>query len=479
MRFKYRSIFIPQGHKFRLSRRAIQLSFIICHLFFACRVMAISSPADISLPVSNQKEAFIYAVHFDYDKYVIKPYFQKSLNILVDAIASADPSRYEFVIEGHTDFEGPHEYNFKLSRNRALQLKKYLLAKLQTDIIQFDIRAFGETKPVNTNKTDLGKVANRRSLIIIKSTVKATSGENNNQNIMKFGEIQSFALSNNGRTIFSSSHSDEPLIYWELASGKKIKKFNDSLSANSVDISTSSKLAVTGGNDGIVKLWDIESGKLKRVFPGNNESINVVAFSSDDRYVLSGGEGNHLTLWDTLTGKEWIKYQGHANTVLTADFSPEGKYMVSGSTDKSINLWDVQTGALLKTFKGHDWGVFVVKFSPLGGFILSGSGDNTLRLWDVIKGRTVQVFKGHDWVVLDADFSPDGQFMVSGGRDKTVKLWNINTGKLVRTLVGHTDYVNSVAFSPDGLLIISASKDKTIRMWNRYTGELIRVIGKK
>ena len=64
-------------------------------------------------------------------------------------------------IEGHTDSVGNDEYNMTLSQKRADSVKQYLIQKGISEARLITV-GFGETKPVATNNTTLGKSKNRR-----------------------------------------------------------------------------------------------------------------------------------------------------------------------------------------------------------------------------------------------------------------------------------------------------------------------------
>lgn len=75
------------------------------------------------------------------------------------------PSR-SLAVEGHTDSVGTIEYNYHLSKSRAEQVAQALESnKIQPNLIS--VTAFGETTPIATNKTDIGRRQNRRVEIII------------------------------------------------------------------------------------------------------------------------------------------------------------------------------------------------------------------------------------------------------------------------------------------------------------------------
>lgn len=57
--------------------------------------------------------------------------------------------------------------------------------------------------------------------------------------------------------------------------------------------------------------------------------------------LASGGSDNLVRLWNIETGKVTATLRGHTNIVFAIAFSPDGARLASGSTDKSIMLWKI------------------------------------------------------------------------------------------------------------------------------------------
>ncbi|HEY0482670.1 MAG TPA: OmpA family protein [Kofleriaceae bacterium] len=64
-------------------------------------------------------------------------------------------------IEGHTDSVASPRHNMKLSQDRIASVRAYLLSK-GVDAKRLTTKAFGETKPIASNKTEEGRAQNRR-----------------------------------------------------------------------------------------------------------------------------------------------------------------------------------------------------------------------------------------------------------------------------------------------------------------------------
>jgi len=108
-----------------------------------------------------------------------------------------------------------------------------------------------------------------------------------------------------------------------------------------------------------------------------------VAFSPDGRTLASGSWDNTIKLWDLESGEIRRSLSGHTDGVNSVTFSPNGKTLASGSSDLTIKLWDVESGEIRRTLAGHTIGVNSVRLSPDGRTLASGAYDGTVLLWDI------------------------------------------------------------------------------------------------
>ena len=88
---------------------------------------------------------------------------QKSSYAALDDFVSWLKERPSYVVqlEGHTDIAGNPDANKRLSQGRVESVKEYILNKgiKKTRVLT---KAFGGTKPLSTERTDVAKRANRR-----------------------------------------------------------------------------------------------------------------------------------------------------------------------------------------------------------------------------------------------------------------------------------------------------------------------------
>lgn len=110
----------------------------------------------------EEKEFLRFAaknIYFDTGKATLQAASYKTLNGVADILIKYP--RYHLQIGGHTDNVGNDESNRLLSEERAKSCYEFMLSRM-ISIERMAFKGYGETQPVADNKTDEGKLANRR-----------------------------------------------------------------------------------------------------------------------------------------------------------------------------------------------------------------------------------------------------------------------------------------------------------------------------
>ena len=233
---------------------------------------------------------------------------------------------------------------------------------------------------------------------------------------------------------------------------------------------------------GGVEAWTVPDGQSCFRYDEPTSRFQAVAFSPDGRMLAVAGQfgarsatgeplasdtgaNGLVVVFDVETGKILWRIVGIGTGIIRdLAFSPDGKTLASADNVTTVTLFDAATGHVERVLRGHQRLVSHLAFSSDGRRLASASWDSTVIVWDMGTFQPLTMLQGHMRSVLCVAMSPDGSRLATSSEDGTVKLWDSQTGQEVLTLRGHTDIVPSVAFSPDGTQLATAGVDGTVQI---------------
>ena len=104
---------------------------------------------------------------------------QESKRLLDEVVVmiNVSPELQKIEVQAHTDYKGSGEANLKLSEQRALSVKNYLVSQGVSEK-RLIAKGYGESQPIADNKTEEGRAKNRRvELKVIKDDVTEVDAE--------------------------------------------------------------------------------------------------------------------------------------------------------------------------------------------------------------------------------------------------------------------------------------------------------------
>lgn len=281
------------------------------------------------------------------------------------------------------------------------------------------------------------------------------------------------------------------LTVWNAADGKLVKRINTRAErAYAMAFLPDGKLAVAGGRpgqEGDLRIYDINAGtdgvNDKKVFVKEfiqtDDTLLTLALSADGKKIATAGCDRIIRVWDLDSGKLEHSIENHADWVLGVAFSADGKALASASRDKTAKVWDLVNKESLLTFTEHQNPVYAVAFTPDGKLGVSVGEDTNVRFWNATDagkniGKQTKSSGGHQKAVLRLATNTTAKLnlLATCSADGSARLFDLSNGNSLKDFKGLTDWVYAVAISPDGSLVAAGAWNGEVRIWKVADGEV-------
>lgn len=236
----------------------------------------------------------------------------------------------------------------------------------------------------------------------------------------------------------------------------------------SLAVDPSNMWFASGCGDGLIKIWDIASGRLRITLTGHISGVRGLAVSARHPYLFSCGDDKMVKCWDLEQNQVVRHYHGHLSGVYCLALHPTENILVTGGRDSVGRVWDMRTKEQIHCLAGHTNTIGSVQCQENNPQIITGSHDTTIRLWDFKMAKTIKTLTHHKKSVRALAFRHDKTSFTSGATDN-IKQWSLPDGNFIQNLSGHDSIVNSLATN-DCDVLVSGADNGTLFFWDWRTG---------
>jgi WD40 repeat protein len=202
---------------------------------------------------------------------------------------------------------------------------------------------------------------------------------------------RTYLFTPDGKALVGTAGLGLPLRVWEVSSGKLLRMFGEPpatprhFNASVATISPDGKtLACSDGP--VVSLVDLETGKLRNEIVGHTGSLRGAQFSADGKEVATRSTDGMILRWDPATGRELGRLAPPGQPP-TCQLTPDGRWLVCGVDRANFNLrvFETKTMTEVGTIQAAEqltnmtWGV-----SPDSRLVVVAlSTGHSVRLFDI------------------------------------------------------------------------------------------------
>jgi hypothetical protein len=157
--------------------------------------------------------------------------------------------------------------------------------------------------------------------------------------------VSSAAFSPDGHLAVTAG-GDRSVIVWEAAQGKLLQRLQGhSEAVRGAVFVPGTDLVASAGMDGSVRVWDWKKNSTMRVMEvrevrtHDRRGLRCLAVTPDGKRLLTGGEDGVVRLWEVQSVTQLERFEGHKGDVYGVAISPDGRRAISGGSDRVIRLW--------------------------------------------------------------------------------------------------------------------------------------------
>jgi WD40 repeat protein len=278
-----------------------------------------------------------------------------------------------------------------------------------------------------------------------------------------------------------------------------------------VAVSPDGKRAVTGGEDGVARVWDLTGSAESSELTTTPYRTAAPVLSPDGRTLALVSRNIHnsreypLPVLDAASGRELYRTKGTGD----ASFDPRGRWLAVGRHNATVAVLNPADGSEVRVLDAGTRPPVQVRFSPDGASLAAAELLGIVRVWDTTTWRVTEytpaegnrvaglgwssdgrlaLAEGEDVVLwrpgggverrfrpsahpLVCVFSPDGKALAVAGRGRVLELFDPATGRRTVECIGNPSVVNGLAFNPSGTRLASVGVSGFARVWDTASGK--------
>ena len=229
-------------------------------------------------------------------------------------------------------------------------------------------------------------------------------------------------------------------------------------------------ISIVPGSDKAA-VFDVTNKKLLYRVGHHKGEIESVGIDPHGRYCVTGGQDGRVFVWVLQTGLLVITMPHHTDFVTSIAFSQNGQWIATGSYDRAINVMNLSTMKQYVKLSGHS-SVIVSMLFISGLRLLSAERDGGLVIWDLVHGKIFKRLPKLGDEITSMCLSSDKQFAFVATRLGYVALYDLRNFELIRQrYLKIQETITSIAFIDKEFSLAIGTKEGNIHFYSLFGNE--------
>ena len=280
------------------------------------------------------------------------------------------------------------------------------------------------------------------------------------------------------KNYLASCGEDKKIIIWDLNSGQKFKEIYPAHNSIIYSLCKEKKTKkFYSGSYCEIKIWSKVTFENLYILKGHSDYITLLKFIEGPNqidskltksYLVSGANDKLIKIWDLEKNICLFTLEGHSDVISSIiQFNKnyenfDCNQIISCSQDRTIKFWDISSEKCIYSIdQAHNNSIYSMILLKNGEVFVTG-GYTEIKFWNIKNKECKTMFTDNNVGVFSMVELNDGRLATANF--KYINIWSIEEKKLVYTLEAHKSYITCMIILKN-MKLGTCADDGIIKIW--------------
>lgn len=201
-------------------------------------------------------------------------------------------------------------------------------------------------------------------------------------------------------------------------------------------------------------------------FQKHSSAVFSSALSKDDKIGVTGGEDDVGYVWDLDSCDVIFECSGHKDSVIEVSFNFDSSFVATADMSGMVQVWSISEKKLVWCNEGDD--IEWLTWHPAANVLFCGCHSGDIYLWQIPRGNCKVLAAKTNFSTNCGQVLPNGKQLLAGYEDGYIRLWNIKDCT-VEWSNNQSKSVTNLDINREGTLVILSPESRLIKLTDGRT----------